>query len=397
MAASFTSLPILDLSLARSPETKPQFLDQLRHALFTTGFLYIKNTGIPSSLISEIISLAHKFFDLSDEQKLKIEMKHSPHFLGYSRLNNEITASKIDHREQIDIGSNVPAPLDEEPRYRRLRGPSQWPDEDALPGFRANYEDFIERMSSLSTEFTSYIAEAIGLPADAFEKFYTGDLDPIWTEKGLTPDQIALHRKRQDKLKIVKYPDLTTLGLPAGTEGQGVGPHKDSMLSSYLLQASDHRGLQVLNSKGVWVDAPPVDGTFVVAIGQGLEAMTSGVCVSTTHRVLSPAAGTGARYSVPFFQGVSYDAAFESMEVPQHVFDLKNEYLRKEREKGGEDEVGGAEGEKVEFTFKKEQFERLGQATLMNRVKSHPDVGEKWYPDLLEEWKRRGVVVGTAY
>lgn len=29
----------------------------------------------------------------------------------------------------------------------------------------------------------------------------------------------------------------------------------------------------------------------VVAMGQGLEAMTGGVCVATTHRVLSPVAG----------------------------------------------------------------------------------------------------------
>lgn len=36
--------------------------------------------------------------------------------------------------------------------------------------------------------------------------------------------------------------------------GQGVGPHKDSMLSSYLLQASDHRGLQAQNTKGEWID-----------------------------------------------------------------------------------------------------------------------------------------------
>lgn len=47
---------------------------------------------------------------------------------------------------------------------------------------------------------------------------------------------------------------------------------------------------------------PPIRGTLVVAIGQGLEALTGGVCASTTHRVLSPEAGKGARFSIPFFQ-----------------------------------------------------------------------------------------------
>ena len=36
-----------------------------------------------------------------------------------------------------------------------------------------------------------------------------------------------------------------------------------------LLQASPHKGLQVQNLSGEWIDAPPIDGTFVVNIGKG--------------------------------------------------------------------------------------------------------------------------------
>ena len=97
---------------------------------------------------------------------------------------------------------------------------------------------------------------------------------------------------QQHKLKIVKYPEAPTES-DDPIARQGVGPHKDSMLTSYLLQATGHRGLQVQNVKGEWIDCPPIDGTLVVAMGQGLEALTQGVCVSTTHRVLSPAAGSG--------------------------------------------------------------------------------------------------------
>ncbi|KAA6413550.1 MAG: hypothetical protein FRX48_03296 [Lasallia pustulata] len=142
---------------------------------------------------------------------------------------------------------------------------------------------------------------------------------------------------QQHKLKIVKYPDVGALGLAAGTDttgdevaagtAQGVGPHKDSMLTSYLLQVPPHTGLQALNPAGKWIDCPPLPGTFVVAIGQGLEALTSGICASTTHRVLGPSAGLGPRYSVPFFQGVSYDATFESVECPAWVRALRSEVL----------------------------------------------------------------------
>lgn len=147
------------------------------------------------------------------------------------------------------------------------------------------------------------------------------------------------------------------------------------MLSSYLLQASHHRGLQVQNGDGQWIDCPPLDGTFVVAIGQGMEALTQGVCQSTTHRVQSPARGSGARFSIPFFQGVSYDADFESMEVPQNVKQLRKDILARR----------GGRFDDIEFTFVKGMWTRLGEATLMNRIKSHPDVSEIWYPDLLKK------------
>lgn len=213
----------------------------------------------------------------------------------------------------------------------------------------------MQRMSHISMLFTSLIAEAIGLPSDSFNKFFDYD--------------------QQHKLKIVKYPEVDIADLPANAneidkkkweiKRQGVGPHKDSMLTSYLLQASTQPGLQAQNARGEWVDCKPIDGTLVVAIGQGMEALTDGVCASTTHRVLSPRKGEGTRYSVPFFQGVSYDAKFEAMDVPDEVLKLR-------------DEARKARKDDVEFTFVKGRWGHLGEATLMNRVKSHPDVGERW-------------------
>ncbi|KAK0380213.1 2OG-Fe(II)oxygenase superfamily protein [Colletotrichum limetticola] len=372
---SFTSIPILDLALARDPETKPQFLIDLRHALMEVGFLYLKNVGIPDELFKRVIKEGKGFFDIPTEEKynrfinvltflirLKIEMKNAKSFLGYSQLSAEITAGKIDHREQIDLSTEHPLPGPNDPLYYNLLAPNQWPSESALPGFRATFTEYMDRMGQISIAFTSLIAEAIKLPADAFNKYFDAN--------------------QQHKLKIVKYPDLQELGITdPKIQGQGVGPHKDSMLSSYLLQASHHRGLQVQNVRGEWIDAPPVEGTLVVAIGQGLEALTRGVCVSTTHRVLSPPAGEGARFSIPFFQGVRGDADFEDLEtvgvgrVPEDIREQRRLVLEKN---------GGTRLDDVEFTFRKGGVAKtLGEATLRNRVKSHPDVGERWYPDIL--------------
>ncbi|KAL8691909.1 MAG: hypothetical protein Q9218_002955 [Villophora microphyllina] len=330
------------------------YLNSLRKTLADgIGFLYIKNTGIDDHLIEDVITQGKAFFDLPKEKKMEVQMKNMPSFLGYNVLGGETTAFKTDWREQIDLSTPHPLPKPTDPIYYNLLAPNQWPDPNHLPSFRPTFESYIAHMSTLSTTFTSFIAEALSLPSTAFDRFFDKD--------------------QQHKLKIVKYPDLSNL--PADQQSQqGVGPHKDSMLSSYLLQASHHRGLQAQNLEGEWIDCPPIPGTLVVAIGQGLEALTHGICASTTHRVLSPAAGQGARYSIPFFQGVSYDATFESVDVPQEVMDMRDEVLKKQ---------GGRRADDVEFTFMKGRWGHLGEATLTNRVRSHPDVGERWYPDIL--------------
>jgi isopenicillin N synthase-like dioxygenase len=83
---AFTQIPILDLSQARSPETKPEFLLKLRDALLNVGFLYIKNTGINQDLYDAVCKEGIGFFDLPEEEKLEMEMKNEASFLGYSRV-----------------------------------------------------------------------------------------------------------------------------------------------------------------------------------------------------------------------------------------------------------------------------------------------------------------------
>jgi isopenicillin N synthase-like dioxygenase len=67
------------------------------------------------------------------------------------------TKHATDYREQIDLATELPAPADDEPRYRRLRGPNQWPSDELIPGFRETITKYIERMTVLSTEFTSLV------------------------------------------------------------------------------------------------------------------------------------------------------------------------------------------------------------------------------------------------
>jgi len=66
---SFSAIPILDLSLAKDSSTKPQFLEDLRHALLEVGFLYLKNYGISKGLTQAVIKEGVAFFELPMEEK----------------------------------------------------------------------------------------------------------------------------------------------------------------------------------------------------------------------------------------------------------------------------------------------------------------------------------------
>jgi hypothetical protein len=64
-------------------------------------------------------------------------------------------------------------------------------------------------------------------------------------------------------------------------------------------------GLQVLNPIGDWIDVPTVPGTFVVNLGEMLQAMTGNYFVATAHRVIA----TRERLSAAYFHGPSLDTA----------------------------------------------------------------------------------------
>lgn len=86
--STFSTLPILPLSAALSPHTKPKFLSDLRSALLNVGFLYLSETGLPDELVQDVVRECKGFFEgLSREEKERIEMKNEKSFLGWSRVS----------------------------------------------------------------------------------------------------------------------------------------------------------------------------------------------------------------------------------------------------------------------------------------------------------------------
>jgi len=367
MATNFSSIPILDYNLLTAPKTRSVFVSELLNALINVGFFYLSNTPITSSPVTDkVVEYAPQFFNLPEEEKERIRMIHSPHFFGYSRVGAEMTKGKADQREMFDFGTPY-TPLEDRWKpgdldYLKLWGPSQWPKEELLPGFKDTFSHYVEETQKLSNELLLIVAEALHLPTDAFSRF---------VEEG----------GNQDRAKIVKYP------VPADdSSDQGVGPHFDGGFLTLLLQASPHRGLQVQNLSGEWIDAPPIPRTFVVNIGKALETVTQGVCIATSHRVLSPARGSTPRYSIPFFQMISQKTIIGDsvLNLPPEIIELKEQRGKV----GSSDSVNYAEYKEVPS----------GQVALIGRVKSHPDVAERHYPELFKQYFPNGLPShGSAY
>ena len=339
-----TTLPVLNLARYFNPAERDAFLEQLRTAARDIGFFYLTHHGVNDELQRAVQQEARRFFALSDEQKQQVAMIHSPHFRGYNRAASELTRGKPDWREQFDIGAERPAlrVSESDPRWRRLQGPNLWPEEQ--PALKTTLLDWQKSMTEMAIVLLRAFAEALNLPADAFDALY-GD-------------------KPNEHIKLIRYP-----GQQSSQSNQGVGAHKDSGFLSFLLQDAQ-KGLQVEIAPDRWIDATPLPGSFVVNIGELLELATNGYLRATVHRVVSPPAGQD-RLSIAFFLGAQLDAV-----VP--VYALPDALAR---------EALGPESDPQNPLLRD-----VGWNYLKGRLRSHPDVAERYYRDVLRERSEQLIV-----
>lgn len=332
------SLPILDLSQLDGNEQQQQaFLAELGRAARDVGFFYLINHGIDSELSAEVQRLSRRFFALTEAEKQQVSMIHSPHFRGYNRAGSEVTRSQPDWREQFDIGAerNAIALHAGDAGWKRLQGPNLWP--DALPELKPTLLTWQKAMTGMSLRLLRAFARALALPEDAFDSLYG--------------------EKPNEHIKLIRYPGQT-----ADTSSQGVGAHKDSGFLTFLLQ-DQQRGLQVEVTPDHWVDALPIEGAFVVNIGELLELASNGYLRATVHRVEAPPGGED-RLSVAFFLGAQLDAVIPVYQLPEAIAELAN----------------GPASDPINPLLRD-----VGWNYLKGRLRSHPDVAQRWYGELLKQ------------
>jgi isopenicillin N synthase-like dioxygenase len=290
-----TELPELDLSpfvAAPTSAAAKDFVARLRDACHGPGFCYLVGHGVPPALDATIMAAGREFFALPDAARRALAIANSPHFRGYTVLGGERTKGVDDWREQLDVGPEEPAerfsPSD--PAWRRLRGPNQWP--AALPQMRPTVLAWMRAMDAVGLAILRALALGLGQPIDHFDGVVLPRGDP--------------------HLKIIRYPAQPRV---AGSD-QGVGMHHDSGLVSFVLQ-DEVGGLEV-ELDGEFVEAHPKRGSYVMNLGEMLQAATSGYLRATKHRVRSPPPGR-ERLSVAYFFHPRLDAKFAPIALPPEL------------------------------------------------------------------------------
>ncbi|KAF9082525.1 hypothetical protein BGX23_012373 [Mortierella sp. AD031] len=280
-----------------APETRSQFLYEMRQSLMTIGTFYIKDHGVATELTIGAMQTVRDYFGLPLEEKKKMLIGNSRHFRGYKLIGEEITNNEVDHREQLQFGPEQ-TPIDSfvpsiSPNYHGLLGPNQWPETTValLPDFQSTILNFMNELETLSQHLMEALALSLGLEGSYFKTMF---------------GQAPYYR-----LKCAKYPSVDK----AATIG--CGAHKDTGFLTVLLQDMVG-GLQGQDPvTGRWMDTRPIPDTFIVTMGEAIERMTGGLYHATVHRVLNNTSGQD-RYSIPFFFDPTLDAKIPHR-IPQLV------------------------------------------------------------------------------
>jgi isopenicillin N synthase-like dioxygenase len=315
-------LPVLDL--ANADDDAEAFRSALREAAHSSGFFYLVGHGVSDVQRAEVLANSREFFALAAEEKNQISQLSSPQFRGYSRLGGELTNGLVDWREQIDIGPERPTIAGAE-GYWRLQGPNLWPNRPS--GFRQAFESWDAALSAVGLRLLRHWAVSLGAEEDVF--------DDAFAERPAT------------LIKVVRYP-----GNPVNP--QGVGAHKDSGVLTLLLVEPGSEGLQVELAPGQWVDVPPLDGAFIVNIGELLEVATGGYLRATRHRVIAARPGVD-RVSIPYFVNPALDATIPIIALPPELAALSRG---------------------IEADPNNPIFRTYGENAWKSRTRAHPDVAE---------------------
>ncbi|GAA5944423.1 isopenicillin N synthase family dioxygenase [Sporobolomyces koalae] len=297
-------VPIIDFGpyLTGTSEEKAKVAQELFEACTQVGFLMLRNfdSVIPKSQVEQTFEATKKFFDLSFEEKDKLEWECPESNRGYVRQGRErvtqatskeeiekLRQQAPDYKETMEIGKD----------YREgdfdSKFPNRWPDA-AYPEFKTISNAFFEKCHLLHLEIMRALALAMGLGESYFD------------------DKVS---QKAHNLRLLNYPSIESRKISDG--GNRAGAHSDYGTVTLLFQDMVG-GLEVQDGRGEFVPATPVPETVVVNIGDLLQRWSNDVLKSTIHRVVLPTGGadsimTPRRNSIAYFSNPNLHQVIECL------------------------------------------------------------------------------------
>ncbi len=285
------AIPLVDLHAASSDRgVRSRVATELHRALTTTGFAYIVGHGVAQASLDAAFEASREFHasPMDKKQSIAINRFHR----GYMGMaTSTIVTSSVAQVRRPNLSESLMlmhelAPDD--PDFlagKSMQGPNQWP--DWLPGFRQPIEAYIADVDSVARLIIKTIALSLELPDDA--------LDPYFA-------------RPTTFLRLLHYPPQP----PATPDDQfGSAPHTDYGIITVLAQDATG-GLQVRpRGSAEWIDAPPIEGAYVLNVADMLARWTNDRFVSTPHRVINRSGQE--RYSIPYFFDTDMNAMIECL------------------------------------------------------------------------------------
>lgn len=290
---AIAELPVIDISAFLDEEgdvaERKATADKIRRACIDIGFFYLTGHSFSSAELKQILQTGMQFFELPLATKMTIAANSNPYKLGYIQtggLTPDANAnSRPDLKERLFLSRELGP--GETPVSGSNAGYSQWLAPNAVPGFEPVMRSFTARCVTIARALNKAFAMSLGLPEQVLE---------------------SLHDHMQCSHALNYYPSNPVLDDPSW----GFTPHTDYGSFTLLLQ-DENGGLQAMNAAERWIEVPPIDGTFVVNLGDLMARATNDVYISTLHRVLNRS--TSARLSMAFFVSPDPNATVSVLET----------------------------------------------------------------------------------